>query len=214
MSISLTDKCVWNILTSNQNILDTSCEKIKYLLLQYGTGLACNRFDVGNSIEFIVKDILDSVGLDVIEQPNAKRIDMEIGGYGGLSIKYSSSANITLHNSNSSINKDNVMTDLLLLTPTHLYLITKKALLEHGIEINVYLKNTGDSLKMKRTLLTKLKQTNYPFIKPFNIEIDKTQRVNKLTSKVFYRVFNEEFKSYQATMALYKLGSEHNVQSS
>ena len=72
---------------------------IKYLLKQFGTSEPCNRFDVGNSIEFIIGNYIKCCGFKVLELPNAKRFDIEILNYKKLSIKYSSTSDITLHNS-------------------------------------------------------------------------------------------------------------------
>jgi hypothetical protein len=129
---------------------------IEYLLEQFGTKEPCNRFDVGNSIEFIICDYIKSCGFKVLELPNAKRFDIDIDNYKKLSIKYSSTGDITLHNSNSSINKDINMKDTILLTPDKLYLITNTELCKINININDYIKNTGDSLKLNRIMLKEL----------------------------------------------------------
>ena len=186
----ITDNVLWDIIkNSNLDYID----KLKYLLNEFGTKEPCNRFDVGNVIEFIVSDFLTENGLKVEELPNAKRVDLCINKTYPLSIKYSSTGDITLHNSNSCINKDNKMTDLLLLTLDGLYLITNKQLLIHNIDINNYLKNHGDSLKLKRTLLSILKKEDYPYYKKIDINIDKKKCKNRLTSKVFYKQFNNEY---------------------
>jgi hypothetical protein len=186
-----TDIVLWNII-KNTNF-ESLINKLEYLLNEFGTKEPCNRFDVGNVIEFIVSDFITENGLKVEELPNAKRIDLCINDSYPLSIKYSSTGDITLHNSNSCINKDIKMTDLLLLTLDGLFLITNKQLLIHNIDINNYLKNHGDSLKLKRTLLSVLKKENYPYYIKININIDKKKCKNRLTSKVFYKQFNNEY---------------------
>ena len=137
-------------------------------------------------IEFLLGHMLKKAGANVMELPNEKRVDLCINSYYKISIKYSSSGDITLHNSNGSVNKDLVMTDFLLLTPKNLYLITNKELCEYGIDVTKYLKNTGDSLRLKRSLLPVLKRKKYQYMMDFNIEIDKSQCKNRLTSKVFF----------------------------
>ena len=87
------------------------------------------------------------------------------------------------------------MTDFLLLTPVNLFLITTNEIHKHKINIDNYLKNTGDSLKLSRTLLTKLKKIKYPYMLDIDIKIDKTTCKNRLCSKVFYEKFNEEFNN-------------------
>jgi len=169
---------------------------IEYLLEQFGTKEPCNRFDVGNSIEFIIGDYIKSCGFKVLELPNAKRFDIYIYNYKKLSIKYSSTGDITLHNSNSSINKDIDMKDTILLTPDKLYLITNTELCKNNININIndYTKNTGDSLKLKRKILKELEKKNYPYIYDINIKHNKKEGKNRLCSKIFYSKFNEEYK--------------------
>lgn len=187
----LNDYILWNhIIKGDLNNLQ---RRTKHLLQVYGTSLPCNRFDVGNSIEFLLEDFIASLGFSVTKLPNAKRIDLCINDSFKLSIKYSSVGDITLHNSNSCINKDENMTDLMLLTPTHLYLITNDNIQQTGINLNDYLVNTGDSLKLKRTLLTKLENINFKYKCPIDIKIDKSSCQNKSCAEVFYQKAMEDF---------------------
>jgi len=181
------------ILLNNKQKLKTKKNKIEYLLNEFGTKEPCNRFDVGNCIEYILRELLNDCGLEVQSLPNAKRIDINIIRYGCLSIKYSSVGDITLHNSNSCINKDVSFTDTLLMTCDKIYLVTDKSLLKNNIDINEYLKNTGDSLKLKRSILTKLEKNNYPYIIDFKLNINKNTCKNRLTSKLFYEKMSEEY---------------------
>jgi hypothetical protein len=167
--------------------------KIEYLLKEFGTKELCNRFDVGNTIEYILGDLIRSLGYKVEQLPNAKRIDLCIADKFKLSVKYSSVGDITLHNSNSCINQDENISDLLLLTPTRLYLITKSELSNLEIDIKKYIKNTGDSLKLRRSLLTKLEKINYPYIIGIELNIDKSKCKNRLCSQVFYSSFEKEY---------------------
>jgi hypothetical protein len=175
--------------------LDKLIKPIEYLLEQFGTKEPCNRFDVGNSIEFIICNYIKSCGFKVTELPNAKRFDVDIDNYKKLSIKYSSIGDITLHNSNSCINKDIKMKDTILLTPCNLYLITNTELCKNNINIKDYIKNHGDSLKLKRKILKKLEQINYPYIYKINIKHNKKECKNRLCSKIFYNKFIEEYES-------------------
>jgi len=179
------------------NIFDINLLKkpVEYLLHQFGTRVPCNRFDIGNCIEFIICNHIKSVGFKIIELTNAKRFDVDIDNYKKLSIKYSSIGDITLHNSNSCINKDIEMKDTILLTPDKLYLITNSELSKHNININDYLKNSGDSLKLKRKILVKLEKINYPYITDIKINHNKEECLNRLCSKVFYDKFIEEYLS-------------------
>ena len=194
---------LWDHIT-NGNIHNIE-ERIKYLLQEYGTSLPCNRFDIGNSIEFIIGDYIKSLGFTVIQEPNAKRIDLQINHITfscnscKLSIKYSSTGDITLHNSNSCMNKDENMTDLILLTPTDLYLITNNNIKEVGIHLNDFLVNKGDSLKLKRSLITKLKiNKDFKYKCSLDIEIVKSTCHNKSFAEVFYQKAMEDFNKLQS----------------
>lgn len=179
---------IWDVIqTSNLTCIEN---KIKYLLHTYGTKEYGNRFDVGNTIEFIICDFLVSQGLNIIEMPNAKRVDFSINDT-QFSMKYSKCGDITLHNSNSCINTDISFTSMLLLTPYKMYLITESLLSEYNIDITIYLKNNGDSLKLKRTLLKKLLDIKYKYMRP--IDINVTSSRNLLCSKVFYKQFLHDY---------------------
>lgn len=189
----ITDKLFWNNLKKVNKSEYTN--KIKYLLTEFGTKECCNRFDVGNSIEFLIADMVRETGYDVIELPNARRIDMCINSNYKFSIKYSSVGDITLHNSNSQVNKDTKFNDLLLLTPKKLHLITNENLKEYNIDVNKYIKNCGDSLKLKRKILKELENSNFVYEMDFDIQTDKSLCKNRLCSKVFYKSFLEEYNS-------------------
>lgn len=188
----LNDQKFWDIFCSLD--LKDLKRKVEYTLKEFGTSVPCNRFDVGNVIEFMWADLIKETGLNISELPNAKRYDLSIENYKKLSIKYSSSGDITLHNSNSSINKDLEMKDTILLTPEKIYLITKEQLLLNEISISDYVENAGDSLKLKRKILTQLNKVNYPFIKTININHNKKECKNRLCAKVFYECLLKEFK--------------------
>ncbi len=190
-SRDLNGSILWNHIIKGD--LGNLEKRIKYLLEVYGTALPCNRFDIGNSIEFLMADNIKSLGFEVVKLPNAKRIDLCINGSFKCSIKYSSKEDITLHNSNSCINKDEHMTDLILLTPTRLYLITNDNIKQTGINLNDYLVNKGDSLKLKRTLLTKLENIDFKYKCPLDIKIDKSTCQNKSCAEVFYQKAMEDF---------------------
>lgn len=159
--------------------------RIRYILIEYGTKLPCNRFDVGNSIEFLIADQIRKCDFTVESLPNNKRIDLLICEIKlTLSIKYSSSGNIKLHNSNNCINNDTQFTDMLLQTPTHLYFITINTLRKYAIDINDFLQNVGDGLILKRSLLTILHKKEYEY--KLNINITISECKNQSCAKVFY----------------------------
>ncbi|MAP67638.1 MAG: hypothetical protein CMF80_08080 [Candidatus Marinimicrobia bacterium] len=193
MDTPLTDKDLWDNINSNPIKMDKIKKKMEFLLNEWGTSLPCNRFDVGNSIEFLISYFLESIGYTIQELPNARRIDLCINSVYPLSIKYSSTGDITLHNSNSCVNKDVKLTDLILLTTDEFYLITNKELELQNIDVEPYLKNPGDSLKLKRSFLTKLKKCGYPYRMDFKLNVDKQKCKNRLCSRTYYKCAMEEY---------------------
>ena len=188
----ITDEQFWQGFISSFDPCEF-CKMIVYLFEEYGTAEACNRFDVGNTIEFIIADVLKGCGFKVLELPNAKRFDIEIVNYKKLSIKYTNTGNIKLHNSNGCINKDIEIKDTILLTSDKLYLISNDLLCKNNIDINDYIKNTHDGLQLKRKLLTKLNKENYRYMYDIDISYNKTQCKNRLCSKTFFSKFKEEY---------------------
>lgn len=189
------DVSLWNSVLKNRDVLDAKKKKIEYLLNEFGTKEPCNRFNIGNCIEIIMCELLKECGLHVTHLPNAKRVDMYIHRYGSLSIKYSSVGDITLHNSNSCVNKDESFTDLMLITKQKIYLITHSSLVRYGVQINDYIKNTGDSLKLKRKILNTLQRVGFPHVMDFKLHIDIQHCKNRLTNDLFYATFTKEYNA-------------------
>jgi hypothetical protein len=159
---------------------------MKHLMTEFGTALHCNRFAIGNCNEYAIADLVRGTGLKVTEMQDASRIDQEIAGLGKYSIKYSGSGDIKLHNSNNMANTDTTMHNTLLVTPDEWWYLTLEEMSLVGVDYKLYLKNTGDGLSLKRTILTALKHKGYRHFFHFDIAVDKKQCKNKETSKVFY----------------------------
>ena len=195
----LLDRSFWERIASiPEEKKQTIQNKSKYILSNFGTSEPCNRFDVGNSLEFLLADMLRDAGFTVTSLPNAKRIDISVNGTYNLSIKYSSTGDVTLHNSNSTTNTDTSFTNTLLLTPTNLYLITNENLTEYNVTIGDYLQNTGDSLKLKRKILSKLESVQFPYKIPFDITINKKECKNRLCAELFYKQVMSEYENSNA----------------
>ena len=194
------DNSFWQLIKNNDDVFKNLEDEIRDLLLEFGTSVPCNRFDIGNVIELIIYTFLTKIGLVVIKLPNAKRVDLDIKDYKKISIKYSSTGDITLHNSNSSINKDEKMTDLILLTPIKMYLITNTSLNKYNIDLTKYLVNKGDSLKLKRSILTEMDKQEYPHNININIVVDKKKCKNRLCYELFYIAYKEDYNKRNSTI--------------
>ena len=159
---------------------------MKHLMTEYGTGLHCNRFAIGNSNEYAIADVVRETGLKVTEMQDATRVDQEVVGLGKYSIKYSGSGDIKLHNSNNVTNTDTTMHNTLLVTPDEWWYLTPEEMALVGVDYKIYLNNTGDGLSLRRTILSALKTSGYKHFFHFDIAVDKKQCKNKETSRVFY----------------------------
>lgn len=177
-----------NFWESFKDISTTDFEKkCKFMFEEFGTSLACNRFDVGNCVEYAFSDMLkENECFQVENVPNAQRYDLNIHMYGYISIKYSSSGNIRLHNSLGD-NKDMHMKPTFVVTPVCIYLITKELIEKYDINLDSYLKNTGDALELKRSILTLLDKKKYPFKKHIDIQFDKGKCKHRQCSEIIYK---------------------------
>lgn len=158
----------------------------KDLFITYGTALPCNRFDVGNCIEFAIGDMLKEGGVfEVGQLSNAKRVDISLKGFGSLSIKYSSSGNIRLHNSLGG-NKDKSMTDTLLVTPREIIFLHVKTMKDLGVDPSSFMKDTTDALELKRSILKALTNVGYKYVRKIDIICNKKDCLNHQCSQVIY----------------------------
>jgi hypothetical protein len=172
-------------LFQQQNIDDfqTIC---KFFFNTYGTEQPCNRFDVGNGIELAIAEMLQDGGVFQVDKlPNAKRYDLCIKDFGSISIKYSSSGNIRLHNSLGE-NKDHTMKDTLLVTPTEILFLHIQTIEDMGIDVSSYMKNTKDALELKRSILTELTKAKYQYSRKIDIICNKKDCLSHRCAEVVY----------------------------
>ena len=181
----LTSKQLWIILqTKDLNLFQKRC---KYLLTEFGTTNRCNRFDVGNCLEFILADWIRSTGVEVENEPNSLRTDLYIKNYGKLSVKYSSSGNIKLHNSLGE-NKDMYMHPTLVIKPKKIYLISEELLKENGIQLSFYLKNVKDGLELRQSIFRILDNSGYFYKKDIDIFVSKEQCKHRMCAELVFQL--------------------------
>lgn len=159
---------------------------IKHILKYYGTSLPCNRFNIGNIIEYAFGDMLKKCNpeLNINNYDNSKRIDIEINNK-FYSIKYSKSGHIKLHNSNNKFNTDYDIHNLIIITPKKLYIIDKNE------NMNLFKINTGDGLALSRKYLN----NNFDNIKSLDIdiEVNKNECKNNSVSLQIYKESTRQF---------------------
>ena len=193
------DTHIFELLTKNITLIHDFQGKVEYLLHEFGTSQHCNRFDVGNSIESLIIDILKKNGATVKHLQHEKRYDLQITinnkNSRKLSIKFTSSGDIKLHNSNNSVNKDMKMKDTIIITLDKLILISDETLTEHNISLTNFLVNKGDGLSLKRTALKELQKKNYPHIYDLKINYDKTTCKNRNCYELFLTQFLMEYST-------------------
>jgi hypothetical protein len=61
----------------------------------------------------------------------------------------------------------------------------------HGVDVKPYLKNTGDGLSLKVSILTALKHAKYPHHFLYDISVDKKKCKHQETSRVFYEAIKQ-----------------------
>lgn len=192
-----TEAAVWGAISQpSTESLRKFCATICYYRRRFGTTLPCNRFDVGNGIEYAIADFLRANGLTVESLPNAKRIDLIVNGDFPISIKSSNSGDIRLHNSLGK-NKDTLFdVPLLVLRDNAFYLLTRPTMEKHGIPPEAYLKNTGDALVMRGAVLTAINKCHdYPYVrKGLDLKVANSEIQHEQTSKLLYDIVCERVR--------------------
>lgn len=175
---------VRHITSMNKNKFTKQC---KFILSHFGTSLRCNRFTIGNCIEYAVNDLLCENGYKTISLSNHNKYDIYIHRYGPVSIKYSSSGAIRLQNNIGYLqnysNTDNHIVKTMIITPLKTYIISN-TLLEPYLNINEYLQYRPDSIILRRSILKNLEKLDYPFIVPIDISVDEVH--NNECSKIIW----------------------------
>lgn len=160
---------------------------MQFFMKEFGTSLPCNRFAQGNLNEdLIAKDVISGCGLEYEILTNEKRVDLSLKDFGKFSIKYSSSGSVKLHNSNGMANKDMRMTNTLLVTPTEWWYLDTEEIQKVGVDLQLFLKNSGDGLTLQRSILNGLKKKEYPHWFPFDLEIKKSECKNRKIGDIVY----------------------------
>ncbi len=186
MSITLCNSnldLIWKNITKNPILYDELCANIKKRKNTFGTSIPSNRFSIGMSYEKCFVRFFKECGMKITHTGEKKRIDIlfhfENDSSTGLSIKYSSSGSIKIHNS-LGLNKDVKFHPTLLIASNEnlLLLIDEKIALDYGVDISNFLKNVKDGLQLNRKIINVLKATNYPFIKTMDLGNDKCENIS------------------------------------
>jgi hypothetical protein len=164
--------------------------QVEFVLNTFGTSLSCNRFAVGEVIEKCTCAYLNSVGIQAVDVPSAKRYDTRIENVEGLetlSLKFvSTDGEVTLHNSQRKTNTDMTMIPTLLFRLKDWWFLHPPTIAALGVDVCAFMKNTGDSLQLSFKLLSVLAEKGYPYHVEHALRYDKEACSKKATSDLLY----------------------------
>ena len=170
--------------------------RTEYFLREFGYSKPCNRFAGGNVNEYLVRDLLVEQGYQVEVLTNNARVDMKVVGVPSpISLKYSSGGDIKLHNSMNTLNKDVEMANSLLTTPKEWWFLSKDDMLEVGVDVTSYIKNTSDGAALKASVLTALRKKNYPHMFPFALDTNKETCKGRDCAEIMYEYIKAQVPS-------------------
>jgi hypothetical protein len=169
--------------------------RVEYILNEFGTALSCNRFAIGECIEYAATDFFREIGVRADAVSSEKRVDIlvrNVEGLTELSSKFvSTGKHVVIYNAQRTVATD------MSLRPTLLFLMDEWWLLEPskmdamGVSAREFLKSTGDSVQLSFNLLSRLRLMNYPYCLPHTIRYDKQFCPRKATSEILYRLVND-----------------------
>ena len=171
--------------------------RIDYLIHEFGSSKHENRPLFGNYVERVLVNMWnESTKSDwqFIHVPHCARIDVYIRNKKTkesvpVSIKYSSSGNIRLHNSMQN-NKDMFVHNTIVITKDFICTLIP----EYIPDITNYLVNKSAHLELKRSLFTKLKNTKYNnfYLYPKKYKLEK-QSFNKSMGDLLEEYIENKF---------------------
>ena len=186
---------LWSFLVSNEPARRTFNKRVEYILNQFGTALSCNRFAIGECIEYAATDLLNEIGIRAEAVSSEKRIDIRINNVAGLtaiSSKYVSTGNhVILYNAQRTVATDMTLHPTLLFLANEWWLLIPSVIEKLGVSIKEYLKNTTDSVQLSFKMLASLRRLNYPYCLAHAIAYDKESCPKKATSEVLYRIVKD-----------------------
>ena len=169
--------------------------EVEFILGIFGTALSCNRFPIGESIEYGTTEYLRRIGVDARWLPSATRVDLclhNVTGLSGISSKFcSTNKEVTLHNSQRTTATDKTLHPTFLFLVDEWWFLYPPTIKSLGINPDDYIKNTKDSIHLKLSILKKLKELKYPYYFVHKIKYDKGTCPQKATSELFYQLVKD-----------------------
>lgn len=186
---------LWASIVSNESARRTFNTRVEYILNQFGTALSCNRFAIGECIEYAATDLLHEIGVCAEAVSSEKRIDIRIRNVAGLtaiSSKYvSTGSHVILYNAQRTVATDMTLHPTILFLANEWWLLVPSLIEKMGVSVKEYLKNTTDSVQLSFKILASLRQLNYPYYLTHAITYDKKSCPQKATSEVLYRTVKD-----------------------
>jgi hypothetical protein len=186
-------------------------EAVEFVLNTFGTALSCNRFAVGEVVEYATTEFLRSIGVDAVCLASEARIDVRVNnvaGVSGISSKLvTTGTHVVLSNSQRKTATDLTLHPTILFLEKEWWFLDPATIASHGVDYKPYIKNTGDSVQLSFKLLGELKTKGYPYRLNYNLNYDREACERKATSEVLFQMVKDlhhpdtkpEIKAYLKT---------------
>ena len=168
---------------------------VEFVLNTFGTALSCNRFAVGEVVEYATTEFLRSVGVDAVCLASEARIDVRVNnvtGLSGISSKLVTTGNhVILSNSQRTTATDVTLHPTILFLVDAWWFLDPVTITSLGVDYKPYIKNTGDSIQLSFKLLDELKSKGYPYRLAYTIAYDRDACERKATSEVLFQMVKD-----------------------
>ena len=170
-------------------------EPVEFVLNTFGTALSCNRFAVGEVVEYATTEFLRSIGIDAVCLASEARIDVRINnvtGVSGISSKLvTTGSHVILSNSQRKIATDLTLHPTLLFLTNEWWFLDPATIASLGVDIRPHIKSTGDSVHLSFKLLDELKEKGYPYRLNHLLKYDREACERKATSEVLFQLVKD-----------------------
>ena len=170
-------------------------EAVEFVLNTFGTALSCNRFAVGEVVEYATTEFLRSIGVDAVCLASEARIDVRVNnvaGVSGISSKLvTTGTHVVLSNSQRKTATDLTLHPTILFLEKEWWFLDPATIASHGVDYKPYIKNTGDSVQLSFKLLTELRTKGYPYRMDHKLNYDREACERKATSEVLFQMVKD-----------------------
>jgi hypothetical protein len=170
-------------------------ETVEFVLNTFGTALSCNRFAVGEVVEYATTEFLRSIGVDAVCLASVARIDVRVNnvaGVSGISSKLvTTGGHVVLSNSQRTTATDLTLHPTILFLEKEWWFLDPVTIVSLGVDYKPYIKNTGDSVQLSFKLLAELRTKGYPYRLEHTLKYDRGACERKATSEVLFQMVKD-----------------------